>query len=56
MTPTFQKRSAGKRKAKIKGCAYIQLGNKVLQTVHQTFTPDILVILHLPALVDSTID
>ena len=35
---------------------YIQLGEKVLQTVHQTFAPDIPVILHLPALVDSTID
>ena len=28
----------------------------MLQTVHQTFRPDIPVILHLPALVDSTID
>ena len=28
----------------------------MLQTVHQTFTPDIPVILHLPALVDSIID
>ena len=28
----------------------------MLQTVHQTFTPDIPVILHLLALVDSTID
>ena len=27
-----------------------------MQTVHQTFTPDIPVILHLPALVNSTID
>ena len=35
---------------------YIQLGEKVLQIVHQTFAPDISVILHLPALVDSTID
>ena len=45
-----------KMKAKIKSLAYIQLGEKVLQTVHQTFTPDIPVFLHLPALVDSTID
>ena len=52
------KQAKGKlrQKAKIKSCAYIQLGEKVLQTVHQTFTPDIPVILHLPALVDSTID
>ena len=35
---------------------YIQLGEKVLQTVHQTFIPDIPVILHLLALVNSTID
>ena len=33
-----------------------QLGERVLQTVHQTFEPDIPVILHLPALVNSTID
>ena len=45
-----------RQKAKIKSCAYIQLGEKVLQTVHQTFAPDIPVILHLPALVDSTIE
>ena len=32
------------------------MGEKVLQTVHQTFAPDIPVILHLPALVDSTLD
>ena len=41
---------------KIKSRAYIQLGEKVLQTVHQTFTPDIPVILHLLALANSTID
>ena len=45
-----------RQKAKIKSHAYIQLGEKVLQTVHQTFTPDIPVILQLPALVNSTID
>ena len=45
-----------RQKAKIKSCAYIQLGEKALQTVHQTFAPDIPVILHLPALVNSTID
>ena len=60
MTPTFQRdqqaREKLRQKAKIKSHAYIQLGEKVLQTVHQTFTPDIPVILHLPAFVDSTID
>ena len=35
------------QKAKIKSRAYIQLGEKTLQTVHQTFAPDIPVILHL---------
>ena len=35
---------------------YIQLGEEALQTVHQTFQPNTPVILHLPALVDSTID
>ena len=45
-----------RHKAKIKSHAYIQLGEKVLQTIHQTFAPDTPVILHLPALVDSTID
>ena len=44
------------QKAKIKSHAYIQLGEEALQTVHKTFAPDIPVILHLPALVDSTID
>ena len=39
-----------KSKAKIKSGAYLQLGTKTLQTVHQTFDPDIPVILHLPAL------
>ena len=60
MTLTFRKRSAGKRKlrqkAKIKSCAYIQLGQEALQTVHKTFATDIPVILHLLALVNSTID
>ena len=35
---------------------YIQLGEEALQIVHKTFAPDIPVILHLPALVDNTID
>ena len=51
-----QAREKLRQKAKIKSCAYIQLGEKVLQTVHQTFATDVWVILHLPALVDSTID
>ena len=51
-----QAREKLRQKAKIKSHANIQLGEKVLQTVHQTFTPDIPVILHLLALVDSTID
>ena len=51
-----QAREKLRQKAKIKSRAYIQLEEKVLQTVHQTFAPDIPVILHLPALVNSTID
>ena len=43
-------------KAKIKSRAYLQLGEKALQTVHQTFEPDIPVILHLPALTYTTVD
>ena len=43
-------------KAKIKSCAYLQLGEKVLQTVHQTFEPNIPVILHLPVLANITAD
>ena len=39
-----------KSKAKIKSRAYLQLGAKTLQIVHQTFDPDIPVILHLLAL------
>ena len=37
-------------KAKIKSSAYLQLGVKTLQIVHQTFKHNIPVILHLPAL------
>ena len=43
-------------KVKIKSCAYLQLGEKALQTVHQTFEPNIPVILHLPALTNTTVD
>ena len=45
-----------KSKAKIKSRAYIQLGLKTLQTVHQTFEPNIPGILHLPALTNTTVD
>ena len=51
-----QAREKLKQKAKIKSRAYIQLGEEALQIVHKTFAPDIPVILHLPALVDNTID
>ena len=51
-----QARERLRQKAKIKSHAYIQLGEKVLRTVHQTFEPDIPVILHLPALENNTID
>ena len=51
-----QARKKLRQKAKNKSHAYIQLGEKVLQTVHQTFAPDIPVILHLLALVNCTID
>ena len=46
---TQQARDRLRQKAKIKSHAYIQLGEKVLQTVHHTFEPNIPVILHLPA-------
>ena len=51
-----QAREKLRQKAKIKSRAYIQLGEEALQTVHKTFAPDIPVVLHLLALVDSTID
>ena len=51
-----QAREKLRQKAKIKSQAYIQLGEEALQIVHKTFAPDIPVILHLPALVDNTID
>ena len=51
-----QAREKLKQKAKIKSRVYIQLGEEALQIVHKTFTPDIPVILHLPALLDNTID
>ena len=51
-----QARDRLRQKAKIKSHAYIQLGEKVLQTVHQTFEPNIPVILHLLALTNTTTD
>ena len=51
-----QARDRLRNKAKIKSCAYIQLGKKALQTVHQTFEPNIPIIFHLPALTDTTAD
>ena len=51
-----QARDRLKHKAKLKSHAYIQLGDKALQTVHQTFEPDIPVILHLLALTNTTPD
>ena len=45
-----------RHKAKLNIHAYIQLGDKALQTVHQTFEPDIPVILHLLALTNTTTD
>ena len=51
-----QARDRLRQKAKIKSHAYIQLGEKALQTVHQTFEPNVPVILHLPALTNTTTD
>ena len=49
-----QARDRLRNKAKIKSHAYIQLGEKALQTVHQTFEPNIPIILHLLALTNTT--
>ena len=51
-----QARDRLRHKAKIKSRAYVQLGDKALQTVHQTFEPNIPVILHLPTLTNTTTD
>ena len=51
-----QARDRLRHKAKIKSHAYIQLGEKALQTVHQMFEPSIPIILHLPALTNTTTD
>ena len=51
-----QARDRLRHKAKIKSRAYIQLGDKALQTVHQTLEPNIPIILHLLALTNTTPD
>ena len=51
-----QARDRLRNKVKIKSRPYIQLGEKALQTVHQTFEPNIPVILHLLALTNTTTD
>ena len=51
-----QARDRLRHKAKLKSRAYIQLGDKALQTVHQIFEPDMPVILHLLALTNTTTD
>ena len=51
-----QAREKLQQKVKIKSQAYIQLGEEALQIVHRTFQPDTPVILHLPALVDGSLD
>ena len=51
-----QAREKLQQKAKIKSQVYIQLEEEALQIIHQTFQPDIPVILHLPALVEGSID
>ena len=51
-----QARDRLRHKAKIKNCAHKQLGEKALQTVHQTFEPNVPVILHLLALTNTTTD
>ena len=50
-----QVREKLQQKVKTKSRAYIQLGEKTLQTVHRTFQPDIPVILHLLALADGSL-
>ena len=51
-----QAREKLQQKVKIKSRAYIQLGEEALQIIHRTFQPDTPVILHLPALVDGSLD
>ena len=51
-----QAREKLQQKVKIKSRTYIQLGEEALQIIHRTFQPDTLVILHLPALADGSLD
>ena len=51
-----QAREKLQKKVKVKSQAYIQLGEEALQIIHRTFQPDTPVILHLPALVDGSLD
>ena len=51
-----QARDRLRNKAKINSCAYIQLGEKAFQTLHQTFEPNIPIIFYLPALNNTTAD
>ena len=48
------RRKISECKAQIKSRTYLQLGEKALQTVHQTFEPNIPVIFHLLALANTT--
>ena len=50
-----QAREKLQQKAKIRGRAYIQLGEETLKTVHRAFQPGVPVILHLPALTDGSL-
>ena len=51
-----QAREKLQQKVKIKSQAYIQLGEETLQIIHQTFQPDIPVILHLLALAYGSLE
>ena len=51
-----QAREKLQQKVKIKSQVYIQLGEEALQIVHRTFQPDTLVILHLTALAEGSLD
>ena len=50
-----QARQKLQQKVKIRSRVYIQLGEETLKSVHGTFQPGVLVILHLPALTDGSL-
>ena len=50
-----QVREKLQQKAKIRGRAYIQLGEEALETVYRTFQPEVPVILHLLPLTDGSL-